>query len=122
MIHPDIVQEVLRLLAEDRLSQRGIARQLRISRGTVLAIAKGRRPDYEALRRRRRADLPQGPPVRCPGCGGLVQMPCLLCRVRAQKEHERSRQEFRRLWRDRKIRLPPHVAREVERWAKRNEK
>ena len=83
MISNEMVEEVRRLLAEDKLSQRKIARLLRISRGTVGAISMGRRPDYEALR----ADsddllTPPGPASRCPTCGGKVYLPCRLCRER----------------------------------------
>ena len=51
MIAPSIVNEIKRLLAEGKHSQRGIARMIGVSRGTVGAIARGTRPDYE----------PQGP-------------------------------------------------------------
>ena len=87
MISNEMVEEVRRLLAEDKLSHRKIARLLRISRGTVGAIAMGRRPDYEALRAN--ADdvsLPPGPASRCPTCGGKVYLPCRLCRVRRLAE------------------------------------
>ena len=84
MIAPSLVNQVKRLLAEGRYSQRKIARMTGISRGTVGAIASGRRPDYEAIVRARQSELdePTGPPQRCPGCGGMVYMPCRLCRVR----------------------------------------
>ena len=57
---------------------------LGISRGTVNAISQGRRPDYSQLQTPEAANFPfpQGVPRRCPGCGGMVQMPCLLCHVR----------------------------------------
>ena len=82
MIAPELVQRVERLLAVGRLSQRKIAKLTGVSRGTVGAIAAGRRPDYEALRRRRQEHEPPertGPPRRCPGCGAMVLMPCLAC-------------------------------------------
>jgi hypothetical protein len=85
MIAPSVVQEVRRLLAEDRLSQRKIAKTTGISRGTVAAIAAGRRPDYDGRRGNGEDHLPEpaGSPQRCPGCGGLVYMPCRTCRTRA---------------------------------------
>ncbi|NQU24563.1 MAG: helix-turn-helix transcriptional regulator [Candidatus Nealsonbacteria bacterium] len=84
MITVTVVSEIREMLAEGRLSQRQIARGLGVSRGTVNAIARGRRPDYAARRSRPSDDFtaPSGPPRRCPECGGLVQMPCLACRVR----------------------------------------
>jgi Winged helix-turn-helix DNA-binding len=78
------VEQVAELLSEGRLSQRAIARLTGISRGTVGAIASGTRPRH--LRPKFADDdlfRPLGPAVRCGGCGGKVQMPCLLCRVRA---------------------------------------
>jgi len=87
MIAQKTVDEVRLLLAEGELSQRKIAARLGISRGTVYAIASGRRRD-----RRTAGDAgggrdghgdSSGPPQRCPGCGGLVYMPCRLCRRRA---------------------------------------
>ena len=88
MISPQIVAEVRRLLAEEKHSHRKIARLTGISRGSVGAIASGRRPDYEPLREEDEEEEPAGPPRRCPNCGGLVYVPCRLCRVR--KTHGRE--------------------------------
>lgn len=86
------VKEVERLLAEGNLSQRKIARLLRVSRATVSAIATGRRPDYEAQLAARASEFePLGPIERCPCCGGMVYSPCRLCRVRKLKEQEDTR-------------------------------
>ncbi|MCR4413099.1 MAG: winged helix-turn-helix transcriptional regulator [Thermoguttaceae bacterium] len=95
MIAPSMVDEIRRLLSEGRLSQRAIARRTGISRGTVAAIASGRRPDYEARRRAAGIEYtpPRGKPVRCPGCGGLVQMPCLACQLRQRNHHATRRSE-----------------------------
>lgn len=107
MIEAARVQEVKRLLAEGALSQRRIAGRAGVSRGMVAAIAQGKRPDYESRQRTRiDEDQPLGPVRRCPGCGGRVQMPCLLCRVRKMQarsaEAARSR---RRLAREMALRL-----------------
>ncbi len=91
MIAETVVREIRNLLTAGEHSQRRIAQRLGVSRGTVNAIARGTRPD-------RSPDRPDddgltahvGPPSRCPGCGGMVQMPCLLCRVRAIKETQRK--------------------------------
>jgi hypothetical protein len=79
------VEQIRHLLNEGHLSQRKIARHLGVSRGTVDAIAQGRRSEDSPYRREPSDGLPSplGPPRRCPGCGGLVQMPCLLCHIRA---------------------------------------
>jgi len=87
MIASDIVSEIHDLLAMGQVSQREIARRLGISRGTVNAIALGRRADYSTRRRQDPSGFvpPAGVPARCPTCGGKVQMPCLACQVRAIK-------------------------------------
>ncbi len=99
MIAPEIVEEVRRLLAQSQHGQRRIARMLGISRGTVGAIATGKRPDHEARRRKREAEgLPQpaGPPRRCPGCGGMVYLPCRACAVRKAAAESSRPPAFRR--------------------------
>lgn len=96
MIRAAVVDQIRGLLAAGGLSQRKIAEQVGISRGTVNAIARGKRPDYVARWVLSGNDFtpPGGRPVRCPGCGGMVQMPCLLCHVRAIKQRRllRARQ------------------------------
>ncbi len=84
MIAADLIAEIQRLLAEGKLSQRKIAKLTGVSRGTIGAVASGKRQLQE-----READCweaglePQpGPPQHCPGCGGLVYLPCRLCRTR----------------------------------------
>jgi transcriptional regulator with XRE-family HTH domain len=92
MIAPEVVQQIRRLLAEGKLSQRAIAGIVKVSRGTVGAIAAGKRPDYETLRRaRKQEELPQpaGPPRRCLGCGGKVYVPCHACHVRKLTDNAR---------------------------------
>lgn len=95
MIAPERVAEVKRLLAETTLSQRKVSILTGVSRASVGAIAAGRRPDYPPRCKPDDADdgVPHGPAARCPSCGGLVYMPCRLCRVRAikRREHEGAR-------------------------------
>jgi len=81
------VAEIRGMLLEGKLSQRRIAERAGVSRGTVSAIALGKRPDREDRRQAVPGDFvpPSGPLRRCPGCGGMVQMPCLLCHVRRLK-------------------------------------
>jgi len=87
MIAPVVVEEIRDLLREGEFSQRQIAQRLGVSRGTVNAIALGRRTDV-VLRTPEEEGFPApaGAAVRCPGCGGRVQMPCLLCYVREWKK------------------------------------
>ncbi len=93
MIAPEKIREIKRLLQSGTLSQRNIGRRLGVSRGIVNAVARGKRPDHAERERTRPAELlaPSGLPVRCPTCGGLVQMPCVLCRVRAIQRYERMK-------------------------------
>ncbi len=98
MIRSSVVEKIHRLLRAGRLSQRKIARQVGVSRGTVGAIAHQERPDYEARRRRQEAEFefPTGPAVRCPDCGAMTQMPCLACGVRAWREKQRPANRLER--------------------------
>ena len=84
MIASSVVSEIKRLLAGGSRSQREIARMTGVSRGTVGAIATGKRTDYDALSSDAAEEIeePTGPPRRCPGCGGMVYIPCRLCHVR----------------------------------------
>ena len=72
------------------VSQRQIARELEISRGSVNAIASGKRPDYPVKELDEDDIRCWLPPVRCSGCGGMVYAPCRLCRVRAVQSGQRS--------------------------------
>jgi hypothetical protein len=84
MIVLSTVQEIDRLLREGKLSQRKIAARLRVSRSTVAAIAKGERQLYgrETGRSERDAIEPSRESKRCPACGYLVYMPCVICMAR----------------------------------------
>jgi len=88
MLTPALVAEIRHLLHNEGLSQRSVARQTGVSRGTVHAIAQGKRPE-RPLRRPAPEDLPrpEGPLQRCPGCGGMVYMPCLLCLARGRRDY-----------------------------------
>ncbi len=84
MLTIEQVGEVKRLLDEGRLSRRGIARAVGVSRGTVDKIANGKRglvgtPPAEGLLER--SAIAQ----RCPGCGGRVFMPCVYCEAVAHR-------------------------------------
>jgi hypothetical protein len=64
------------------LSQRRVATQVGVSRGTVHAIARGKRVERVHAFREDELGWRDAPPERCPRCGALVYMPCLACRVR----------------------------------------
>ncbi|HEY4313502.1 MAG TPA: helix-turn-helix transcriptional regulator [Pirellulales bacterium] len=93
MIPPSVVAEIKRLLTVPGYSQRKIALITGVSRASIGAIAAGRRPDYPVRCHPLDddEDLPQGPAERCASCGGMVYMPCRLCRVRSIKSQDRER-------------------------------
>ncbi len=82
------------MLREKQYSQRKIAVQLGVSRGTVNSIATGRRLDYAQRHKTDENNAgepnftpPTGMPRRCQQCGARVMMPCLACHVRALAAH-----------------------------------
>ncbi len=90
MLAPGRVMEIRRLLDSGNHSQRQVARMTGVSRGTVGAIASGRRPDYLLEPPEKDEPRSNSPPVRCPGCGGWVYASCRLCRVRAAKSQQQT--------------------------------
>jgi hypothetical protein len=82
--------ETKRLLASKTYSHRRIAAIVGVSRATVSAIACGKRKDRDLYAREGDASMPSGPLVRCPGCGGRVQLPCLTCRADHQRESDQE--------------------------------
>jgi transcriptional regulator with XRE-family HTH domain len=128
MLATKTVAEIRRLLAERTHSQREIARLTGVSRGSVGAVALGRRRDGdERLAARDEVIEPLGPPVRCPGCGGLVYLPCVLCRARSYRPkapHVAQRRGAKPLAESLSLNLrPEHHARyeEVRIWRRESE-
>jgi hypothetical protein len=82
-----LIHEIIRLLNEGKLSHRKIAARLGVSRGTVSALANGRRGVYgkEPDDEQRHSNTPTSPPTRCPQCGYRVYLPCLVCEAREHK-------------------------------------
>ena len=94
-MHPTaLIHEIDRLLKQGGLSHRRIAARLGVSRGTVSAIATGRRGLYgkEPIEEDHRSLAPASPPTRCPHCGYRVYPPCLICQARQHKD-ERNGQK-----------------------------
>jgi len=90
MIGPAAIEEIQRLLAEGDLSQRKIAKVMKVSRGTVAAVASGKRRPYYP-RPEDSDEQFMGPVRRCPGCGGMATMPCRACRIRELKAQSSKR-------------------------------
>lgn len=89
MLATALVHEIDRLLQEGKLSQRKIAARLGVSRGTVNAIASGRRGLHgKGPQDEDPASPIASPPARCPHCGYRVYLPCIICRVRQHKQQQ----------------------------------
>ena len=89
MLPTTLVHEIDRLLREGELSHRKIAAHLGVSRGTISAIASGRRGLYGKEPFETYSPLvPSSPPTRCPHCGYRVYLPCLICRMREHKQRQ----------------------------------
>ena len=90
MLPTTLVHEIDRLLREGELSHRKIAAHLGVSRGTISAIASGRRGLYGKEPFEPHSPLvPSSPPTRCPHCGYRVYLPCLICRIRQHQQRQR---------------------------------
>ena len=84
-------RQALRLLAAGRLSQRRIAQVVGIARGTVATL---KRIGHERPRGQTNMLLvprPPGPIEQCPGCGRLIEMPCLACQAEGHREMRPAR-------------------------------
>jgi hypothetical protein len=91
MLPTSLVQEIDRMLKEGELSHRQIALRLNVSRGTISAIACGRRGLHgKDPVENRRFRTPTSAPKRCPCCGYRVYLPCLICRTRMVRESRRQ--------------------------------
>jgi len=85
-----LVEEIRRLLDEGQLSHRKIAAKLDVSRGTVGAIASGRRGIYGREPNSEDSSLAcqDFAPERCRHCGAMVYKPCVLCNARAYRKRQ----------------------------------
>ena len=82
----------MRLLTRTNYSNRRVARETGLSRGTVNKLASGERPPVGKEDNYHAEPIVQEPPERCPECGYLVTMPCVACRTREyQRELTRER-------------------------------
>jgi transcriptional regulator with XRE-family HTH domain len=91
MLPRSLVEEIDHLLQQGELSQRKIAARLGVSRGTVGAIASGRRGLFGRVPDRESLDplAPLSPARRCAVCGFKVHKPCLVCCAREYRERRR---------------------------------
>ena len=87
MLSEQKVKQVQSLLREARrrgvrVVYRRIAIQTGVSREMVTAIAKGTRKVHE------KSTTPpaRGLIERCPHCGAMVEMPCLLCTLESKRK------------------------------------
>jgi len=91
MLKPHVVLKILFLLKEKKHSQRKIAKMTGVSRGTVSAIALGRKKLVRYMVAQEDAGFvsPRGPHRRCPICGAKTKMPCLACQLREKMRNEK---------------------------------
>ena len=97
MLEHHLVLKVILLLNEKKYSQRQIAKMTGVSRGTVNAIARGKRKFTQGKTKlkEKKKPLPRGEPRRCPLCGAMVRMPCLACTLRRiAKKRKRNSEDF----------------------------
>jgi len=87
MIAPWVVREIVSRLAAGA-TQRRVALECGVSRGTVAGIFNGTRPDYGWIREQREAKRQgagsRGPAKRCGACGAKAQKPCKACKTRKE--------------------------------------
>ena len=88
MLKHQFVLKILFLLKEKKFSQRKIAKMTGVSRGTVNAIAQGKKKlvGYIAAQENQNFISPKGQPRRCSTCGAKTKMPCLACHLREKNE------------------------------------
>ena len=88
MIAEEKIREAETLLAKGKVSHRKIAIITGLSRGTISLIANGKRKIYvKTIDPDMPGEPEKSPPVRCPTCGGMVRMPCLLCFLKNLATH-----------------------------------
>lgn len=85
------IQQAQQLLEQDELSQRAIARLLGVSRGTINALATGKRGGHGRETPNETSPDPE-PPARCPTCGRMMQMPCVWCRAMDYRRRQQTAQ------------------------------
>ena len=93
---PDVIEEIQRRLALPRATRRSVAREMGISRGTVDAVANGKREPIELGPLEPDELEISVPPERCGGCGGKINvLPCVLCRARTIRARRRRARTIR---------------------------
>lgn len=83
MINKIVVFKIQELYHKEKMSLRKIAKELKISRGTVTSVVRG---EHRLQRIAREEDqigivFPSGEAKRCDKCGRLVKPPCLACQL-----------------------------------------
>ena len=80
------IDEVRRLLSTSVLSYNAIASKLGVGRNLVGRISRGK---HRCVEIKKKPVEHVGPIERCPGCGVMVEMPCLECRMASIKERDK---------------------------------
>jgi hypothetical protein len=113
MLAQSVLNEICRLLAEDELTQEQIAARMGVSRTTIWAIAADKRPASPPYTPEEEPSPPD-PPARCPACGGLVYLPCLLCQLRGLASTVRPPESDEELPEPTRLELKPEHRRRYE--------
>ena len=92
MLDPGKVKRAERLIATGEFTRRQISHMAGISRGSVDAIATGKR----RCRRRKDTEEPRGPLNRCLTCGARVYGDCIACDVRRRLAEEKQPDDTQR--------------------------
>lgn len=96
MIGEQTVARIETMLAAGELSQRQIARETGVSRGTVLAIGKGRHVRQVACGKSHVARK-ETAAYQCAGCQYWVRItPCVICAARRMRSSSIARQQLDR--------------------------
>jgi DNA-binding transcriptional ArsR family regulator len=100
MLSNEVIAQIEEMLAEGRIPYRMIAENLGVSRGTVVNVAMGRRPQVDETAPPKVSHHTEtvsvnhsDEPRRCPGCGGLVYGDCVLCVIRNARQGPNSNVE-----------------------------
>jgi predicted XRE-type DNA-binding protein len=81
MLENATIRKILHLIEQKTMSQRQIAKRLGVSRGTVQAVAHGKRTEHTPAVKVATWVAPTGKPKRCRICGSYAKTPCLACQL-----------------------------------------
>jgi hypothetical protein len=89
MIDSKTILSIRHAIHHDNMTHKDAAKKFKVSRGAVNLAASGAisREGESVSLSCKDTSPPTGQYVRCPGCGGMVQMPCLSCYMSNGEEY-----------------------------------